>query len=422
MSRKDVIIIGAGLAGIAAAWTLQKRGHKVVVLEANDGPALEASFANAGALTPSEPEPWNAPGVHWQLITSLFDPHAAMKLRLRPLPGLISWGLRFLRNSTRKRYEAATRANFALSTYSARLTLEAGKALGLAFDNLPNGTLKICRDQAGLDATIEAAKLLKAEGMRYHVLDSKQTVEREPQLASVADKLAGSVLYPDDQSGDARQYITALAEAAAADGVEFEYNTPVTDLLDRAGRVVGVYTQSEVLEVDAVILTAGQASWQLMKPLGLHLPVRPVKGYSITLDMSGLNSRPAVPVVDEALHTIATPMGDRLRVAGTAEIAGTDKTVRRDRIDNLKQMLRSLYPDFADQILTGDLKEWTGLRPMSADGRPFIGQTRAKGLWLSCGHGHLGWTQAMGSAALLADLLDGEETKIDPAPFAADRI
>lgn len=422
MSRSDVIIIGAGLAGIAAAWTLIKRGHHVVVLEANDGPALEASYANAGALTPSEPEPWNAPGVHWQLIASLFDPHAAMKLRLRPLPGLMGWGLRFLRNSTRRRYEAATRANFALSTYSTRLTLEARDELHLQFDNLPNGTLKICRDQAGLSAAIEAARLLEADGMRYEVLDPAQTVAREPQLADVADQLAGSVFYPDDQSGDARQYITALADAASAAGVQFEYNTPVHSLIDRAGHIIGVTTDTETIEADAVVLTAGQASWQLMKPLGLHLPVRPVKGYSITLDMSGLNSRPSIPVVDEAMHAIATPMGDRLRIAGTAEIAGADKTVRADRIDNLKCMLRSLYPDFAEQLLSGELNEWTGLRPMSADGRPFIGQTRARGLWLSTGHGHLGWTQAMGSAGLLADLLAGDETRIDAKPFAADRV
>jgi D-amino-acid dehydrogenase len=422
VASKDIIIIGAGLAGVCAAWTLQTNGHRVTVLDAREGPALETSYANAGALTPSEPEPWNAPGVHWQLLQSLFDPHAAMKLRFAPLPGLISWGMRFLRNSTRTRYETSTRANFVLSRYSLKLTQAARDALGISFDNHRNGTLKLCRDQAGLDATIASAKLLEDLGLRYQVFDAAQTVAHEPSLATIQDQIAGSVLYPDDESGDAHKFTVALADAATEAGVNFEWNSPVTSLIDRGGDIIGVRTEKEELEVDAVILASGQASWRLMAPLGLHLPVRPVKGYSITLDMSGLNARPGVPVVDEALHAIVTPMGDRVRVAGTAEIAGEDKTIRPERIDNLKHMLAAVYPDIAQGLLVGETNEWAGLRPMSADGRPFVGETRAKGLWLSTGHGHLGFTQAMGSAALLSDLIGSKPPQIDPKPYCAARI
>jgi len=422
MTHKDVIIIGAGLAGVSAAWQLKKRGHNVLVLDAREGPALETSFANAGALTPSEPEPWNAPGVHWQLLSSLFDPHAPMKMRLAPLPGLIGWGLRFLRNSTRSRYQAATRANFALSRYSLALTQGVRDELGIDFANLKNGTLKLCRTKAGLEATLEGAKLLEDMGLNYQVMDAGETVKHEPQLAGIADDIAGSVLYPDDESGDAHAFTIALAQAAEQAGIEFEWNSHVTQLIDRAGHVVGVRTETETIETDAVILASGQASWKLMKPLGLHLPVKPVKGYSITLDMAGLNARPNVPVVDEALHAIATPMGDTLRVAGTADIDGDNTIIRPERVDNLKSILASLYPDIADALLAGELNEWCGLRPMSADGRPFIGETRAKGLWLTTGHGHLGWTQAMGSAGLLADLIAGHTPAIDPAPYSARRV
>jgi D-amino-acid dehydrogenase len=422
VANKDIIIIGAGLAGVCAAWALQTKGHRVTVLDAREGPALETSYANAGALTPSEPEPWNAPGVHWQLLRSFFDPHAAMKLRFAPLPGLIGWGLQFLRNSTRTRYEAATRANFVLSRYSLNLTQAARDSLGISFDNHKNGTLKLCRDQAGLDATIASAKLLEDLGLRYQVFTAAETVAHEPGLATIEDQIAGAVLYPDDESGDAHQFTVALADAATKAGANFEWNSPVTSLIDRGGHIVGVRTEKEELEVDAVVLASGQASWRMMAPLGLHLPVRPVKGYSITLDMSGLNARPGVPVVDEALHAIVTPMGDRVRVAGTAEIAGENKTIRPERIDNLRQMLAAVYPDIAERLLTGEINEWAGLRPMSADGRPFVGETRAKGLWLSTGHGHLGFTQAMGSAGLLASLLQGETPDIDPEPYAATRI
>ncbi len=419
---KDIIVIGAGLAGIAAAWSLRKKGFNVSVIEANDGPALETSFANAGALTPSEPEPWNEPGVQWQLLSSLFDPHAAMKLRLRPLPGLIGWGLRFLRNSTRSRYHAAGEANFILSRYSLEQTRSVGDALGLEFDNLQRGTLKVFQSESRLDAAAAAAERLAPLGLAYERLDRAAAVALEPQLAATADRLVGAIHYPMDESGDARAYATALVEAAKAEGVEFEWALPVTGLIDRAGKIVGVFTETEEIFADAVILATGHAAWTLMKPHGLHLPVRPVKGYSLTLDMSGLNARPGIPVVDDFMHAIVTPMGDRLRVAGTAEIAGENLDLTEARIDNLKQLLSGLYPELAPELLNGEVKPWTGLRPMSADGRPFIGETRAKGLWLSTGHGHLGWTQAMGSAALLADLIAGDTPAIDPEPYAARRV
>lgn len=422
MKRREIIIIGAGLAGVCAAWTLAKHGHSVTVLDALAGPALETSFANAGALTPSEPEPWNQPGVAWQLIASLFDPRAAMKLRLTPLPGLMGWGLRFLRNSTHARHAAASQANFALARYSLAATQAVRDELGLEFDNLKRGTLKICRSQAGIAASIRAADKLVPLGLNYRVLDRDATLELEPRLTPIGDQIAGAIHYPDDESGDAHRFTAGLAYAAQAAGVSFEWDTRVVELMDRGGQVIGVRTETEEIEADTIVIAAGHTAWKLMKPLGLHLPVRPVKGYSLTLDMTGLNARPGVPVFDEALHAIVTPMGDRLRIAGTAEIAGNDRQLRPERVENLKALVRALYPHFADQLLAGEINAWTGFRPMSADGRPFIGETRAKGLWLTTGHGHLGWTQAMGSAGLLAALIDCEEPPVDPAPFAASRI
>lgn len=422
MSQKEAVIIGAGLAGISAAWCLRQSGFEVTVIDACGGPALETSFANAGALTPSEPEPWNAPGIHWELLRSLGDPHAAMKLRPAALPGLVGWGLRFLRNSTRQRFEAASRANFALSSYSLEETRRVRDALDIGFDNLHSGTLKLCRDQAGLDAAIAAAEKLVPMGLNYRALDPRETVELEPSLADIRDEIAGAVHYPDDESGDAHMFTSALAEAAEQAGVEFLWNTQVIDLVDRAGRIIGLRTDREIFEVENTVLATGQASWKLLRPLGLHLPVRPVKGYSLTLELDGQNNRPGVPVVDEKLHAIITPMGERLRVAGTAEIAGEDTKLREERIDNLRHLLGALYPSLAEQLDGAKETAWAGLRPMSADGRPFIGQTRAPGLWLSTGHGHLGWTQAMGSAALLTQMMSGQPTAIDTQAFAADRF
>lgn len=422
MSSKEILVIGAGLAGVAAAWALRQRGHSVTVMDAHGEAASETSFANAGALTPSEPEPWNAPGVHWQLLRSLPDPHSAMKLRLKPLPGLAFWGLRFLANSSPRRYEAACRANFALSRHSLAQTQAVREAERLDYDMLRRGTLKICRDAAPLEGRAHMGEMLRDMGLRMEILDRAQTLEKEPLLAPVAEEIAGAIYYPDDESGDARAFTRALAAAAERAGVVFEWNTRIAGLMDRGGRVVGVRTETEEIEVDEVVLATGHITWKLLQPLGLHLPVRPVKGYSLTLDMSGLNARPGMPVVDEALHTVITPMGDRLRIAGTAEFAGLDRTLRAERVENLRHLVRRVYPELAPALLDGDQQAWCGFRPMSADGRPFIGETRAKGLWLIVGHGHLGWTQAMGSGDLLAALMSGETPPVDAAPFSAARF
>ena len=422
MANQEVIIIGAGLAGVCTAYALRERGHDVLVLDAHEGPARETSFANAGALTPSEPEPWNAPGVHWQLLASLPDPHSAMKLRLAPLPGLVPWGLKFLANSTRKRFEAASLANFALSRYSLACTRAARDTHQLDFANLARGTMKVCRDAKALGPARQASQALADAGLRFEILDRAATIAREPMLADVAEDLAGAIYYPDDESGDAHRFTVGLAEVARTAGVRFEYESPVSSLIDRAGRITGVRTETEEIEADQIVLATGHASHRLLTPLGLHVPVRPVKGYSLSLDMSALDQRPSLPVVDEALHAIVSPLGDTLRIAGTAEFAGEDRTLRGERVDNLRQLLTRLYPALAERLLTGEQKPWCGFRPMSADGRPLIGETRAEGLWINAGHGHLGWTQAMGSAGLLAALLDGETPPVPAEPFSAKRF
>jgi D-amino-acid dehydrogenase len=218
----------------------------------------------------------------------------------------------------------------------------------------------------------------------------------------------GGIHYPDDESGDAHLFCRALADAAQSAGVDFRFGTTVGRLRRHAGRIRCVETSAGALSGDAFVVAAGSYSPLLLAPLGIRLPIRPVKGYSITVPRGDWQRPPARPVTDDTVHAAVTPLGERIRVAGTAELAGLDTSVREARIDNLLRLLREIYPEFAAGIgREADIRPWSGLRPMSADGVPIMGATPIGNLFLNTGHGHLGWTMAAGSGQAVAQLVTG---------------
>lgn len=415
------LIIGGGLLGLSSAQALLEQHVEIELLEARDGVGLETSFANGGLLTSSMPEPWNGPGVHRHLMASLFDPHSAMKLRPHAIPSLFFWGIRFLRNSVTSRYSAAAAANFRLAAYAVGKTGRLRERLGLHYDAAKSGTLKIFRDQHAMQVPKAMAEQLAALGLRFSELDTDQAIAMEPQLSAIGDSIAGALHFPDDESGDAHLFCRELAREVAKAGGRVYTGISVTRLVVQKGSVVGVETNNGFIGAERVILAAGSHSTALLKKVGVSLPVRPAKGYSVTLALDGIEQRPHIPVIDDALHAAVVPLGNRLRLAGTAEFAGFDYRIHQERIDNLLNLLAVLYPRLAGQVDFGKAQPWTGLRPMSCDGKPFIGATSVAGLYVNTGHGHLGWTMAMGSACLLADLIVGRTPEIDVQPYRADR-
>ena len=417
----ETVIIGGGLAGAAALFELSRRGIPATLLEAREGVALETSFANGGMMTPSMPEPWNGPGVGRHLLESLFDPASPMKLRPHAIPGLAFWGLRFLRNSAPARHRAAAIANYALASYSATTTQAWRDAFALDYDAAQTGSMKILDTREALDAQVEVAQRLAPAGLRFEIIDAERALEIEPELAEIRAKIAGALYFPDDGIGDAHKFACALAERSQKLGATIRTGVRAIAIESKGGRVTGVLTEGGLIGADRVILAAGNTSPALARNLGVALPIKPVKGYSVTFKMTGTNRRPRVAVIDEAMHAAIVPIGDRLRAVGTAEFTGFDKTLRPERVENLRLFFRRIYPSLSRELEEGEGAPWTGLRPMSADGSPFIGETRVEGLWINAGHGHLGWTMAAGSAALLADLIAGERPEIDPAPYRIDR-
>ena len=418
MSDKPVIIIGGGLAGVTSFYELAARGHKVQLIDAAPTPAQGASFANGGVLHPSLPDPWNNPGIGRTLFASLFDPLAPMKLHIGQLPTLIGWGLSFLRNSAPARHKAITSANFDLAHYSTRQTDALRQRLNLAYEQAEPGTLKLLRSEAEKADALAMADMLAAQGLRYEVLDRAALLAREPVLAQAEDGLVGAIYAPDDRVGNARLFCEALLQAALAAGGTARFDTAVAKLLIDDGRVTGVQLAGGEMVSGNVVLCAGAQSATLAAQAGVSLPIRPAKGYSLTLDAAQLTTRLTHPLVDPQLHIAVTPLGDKIRILGMAEFAGFDTQVDPRRLALLRGFFEQLLPNMVQELDWTNGRGWAGLRPMSADGRPFIGASARDGLWLNCGHGHLGWTMAVGSAQLLADLYDGRKPEIDDEAFA----
>lgn len=416
-----IVVIGAGLAGITTAFELVQRGYEVVVLEAREGVARGASFANGGLLTPSMADPWNSPGVHKLLAASLFDSTSPMKLHVRVIPSLFTWGLRFLRNSAPTHYHRATIANFRLARYSLDRTRDIRERLRLQYEATNPGTMKIFRSSDAITRPLAIARLLEPLGLKFKLLNCDEVLALEPALRPIGSHLAGGLFFPDDEAGDAYKFCEAVSDRFRQSGGTLRFQSPVSRIALRNGKVHSIETGESVYPADAVVVAAGSMTSSLMRPLSISLPIRAAKGYTITIDASQLVGRPIMPIVDDALHGALAPLGARLRVAGTAEFAGEDKSLPPARVENLFRLLEAVYPEIARKIDRTRAQLWTGLRPMSADGVPFIGETRISGVYVNSGHGHLGWTLAAGSACLLADLISNRSPAIDPAPYTPTR-
>jgi D-amino-acid dehydrogenase len=290
----------------------------------------------------------------------------------------------------------------------------------IEYGRTARGSLKIFRDQASLDLASEALARTSAKGADFRTLSNRETAELEPALAPIADQLAGAIHYGADETGDAYRFCVALAEHAKQQGVDFRFGTEVTSLEVRSGRITAVVAGSERFEADRYVVAAGSYSTPLLRRVGVNLPVRPAKGYSVTFDDHQDRPSLGIPVIDDHWHAAVVPLAGAIRVAGTAEFAGFDLTLSQARIQNLLKLLREVLP--RARIDLGTARPWCGLRPMSVDGVPIIGPTPISNLFVNTGHGHLGWTMAAGSGQLLADLVSGNVPSIDPAPYALTRF
>ena len=407
---RHVVILGGGIVGVTSAYFLTRSGCRVTLIERHAGAGLETSFANGGLITPSMSDPWAAPGIPLMILKWIGREGAPFLVRPGAIPGLTSWGLKFFRECTPKAWHRNTQNILRLCRYSHEQLKQVVGETGIEFDANKNGTLHLFRDRLSMDRTKKTAEVINSLGVGSNILDAEGCAELEPALAPQVEKIFGGVHYPDDGAGDAHLFTRRLARKCEAEGADFRYGETVENIETAGGAVTAVSTDAGRIETDACLVCLGNASAALLHPLGISLPIYPVKGYSVTFPVDGWNGAPVVPFVDDARKMGIVRMGNRVRVAGTAEFTGDDKTLKPERIANLKEFFFGLFPDYPHRNAG---EAWTGLRPTTPDGLPYLGHTSISGLYLNTGHGHLGWTMSCGSAKALADIITMGKPEID---------
>lgn len=412
-----VVVLGAGIVGVTSAYQLAKAGHEVTVVDRQQGPALETSFANAGEVSFGYCSPWAAPGIPAKALKWLFMKHAPLILRPKVDGAMLSWLVKMLSNCTSERYAINKSRMLRLADYSRVSLAQVREETGIAYDERMQGTLQLFRTQQQLDASAKDVKALAADGIPYEVLDPEGCIRVEPALRHVRDKVVGGLLTPKDETGDCFKFTNALAAKAVELGVRFQYGTTIKGLDVQGGQARGVVTDRGRLDADAVVVALGSYSPLLLKPLGISLSVYPVKGYSLTIPITDASRAPESTVMDETYKIAITRLGDRIRVGGMAEISGYTNDLGLARRQTLEHSVTDLFPG-------GDVAKasfWSGLRPMTPDGTPVIGPTKIKGLYLNTGHGTLGWTMSSGSARVISDLVSGRKPDIDATDLAISR-
>ena len=412
-----MLVLGAGVTGLATAWYLREDGHTVTVVERNEDVALESSFANGGQLSYSYVAPLAGPGVLSKLPSWLLRGDSPIRFRPRLDPDQWRWLAQFVCACTQRKSELSTRRLLALSFLSRDLMqqLQATQP-GLHFSHSNAGKLVVHRKRASFDAALRLLDYQRSLGCDQQALDTRECVQKEPALAHLAGRLQGGIFTPGEDSGDCYQFCVEMSRLLRARGVEFRLGTKVTALRRAQGatRRVEAVANNKVIEADQIVLAAGAASAALLKPLGVRIPLYPLKGYSLTAPLGVGAIAPRISITDYERKMVYARLGDRLRIAGMADITGRRADIDPRRVATLRAEATAMFPGAAD---FGKAVAWCGLRPATPKGLPIIDRTPFENLWLNIGQGALGFTLALASGRLVGDLVSGHKSAISREGF-----
>ncbi|RKQ73298.1 D-amino acid dehydrogenase [Oceanibaculum indicum] len=413
-----ITVLGAGIIGITTAYRLARDGHRVTVIDRQPGPALEASFANAAQIAAALSGPWAAPGVPGQILHWMRRADSPMRFRLKADPAQWLWGLRFLAECRRDRFETTFHRMLDFGQYSQRMLAGVKQETGIAYDQLEKGILKLCTTPETVADLADFEAILRRSEIEAKRISVEEAIALEPALEASHDRLAACLHLPTDETGDAHLFARGLAERCEALGVDFRYGHDIRDVELHKGEILSVRTHKGEIDGELFVLALGSHSPRLARKLGLSLPVYPVKGYSATVPVGTSNSAPQVSLYIAEKKVAMSRLGGRLRIAGMADIAGYDLNLEQARARQVLESGLSLFPD----IDGGEAEFWCGLRPLTPDGLPVLGSCRVPNLLLNTGHGTYGWTYACGSAQVIADLAAGRTPDHDLSGMTISRF
>jgi len=403
-----IIVIGAGITGITTAYSLVRRGYQVTVIEAEPYAAMKTSYANGGQLSVSNSEVWTtwsniAKAANWILTDD-----APLLINLKPSWAKINWMSKFLFHTIMNRHESNTVKTINLALRARELYFAIADEESISFDLKKEGILHFYKNQQYFEQAKKSCILYQKNGVDRHVISLDNMVEIEPALADSND-IVGATYTAGDATGDIHKFCIELSQVLQYKyGVNFHYNTNVSSI-ENLGTLQAVVadqnSDSVTFTADHVVICGGVSSASLAKLVEDNVPVYPVKGYSITislLDKKEQEAAPYVSLLDDEAKIVTSRLGNRLRVAGTAELADYNLDIRQDRVDPLINWVRKNFP----AVSTEHVVPWAGLRPMTPDMLPIVRQSTKKCVWFNTGHGHLGWTLSAATAELLADQID----------------
>lgn len=412
------IVLGAGVVGTATAYFLARHGHEVEVVERQSGAAMETSFGNGGVIHASEVEPWSQPGMPLKILKWLGKEDAPLLLRYSAIPQMWRWGLAFAANCRLDRFRRNTLNNLRLALHSLKTLQRIRSEVPLDYDLETAGLLKIYTSPQSHTNAVRSAEELSRHGLIYEALDREGCMRREPALTATGGSLAGGVYFRHEEVGDCHKFTSGLARHCETLGVRMRFGIEIRGFERRGDSVAAVLTSAGPLAADNFVAALGSFTPGVLRHVGVRLPIYPVKGVTITVPGAGWKDRIRTPIVDDSRLFGLVPLGDRLRVSGSAEIAGYDTTPSPTRCEAIVRNVISVFPDFARCVDPATAKYWAGVRPVTPTGTPVLDRSPIRNLFIAAGHGHLGWTMGCGSGQVIAAMVTGNQPDIDMSGFA----
>lgn len=414
-----VMVLGAGVIGVTTAWHLLNAGFEVSIVDRQAGAGLETTYANGGQISISHPEPWSSPSAPWIALRALGCEDSPLRFGFGLDAARWRWLAGFLHECLPARHRRNTHAIASLAAHSGACLRGLRERTGLEYAQQTRGILHVLHTERELEQARARIVTLAQHGIPASLCSAAECAALDPALDHLSRRLAGGLFAPDDESGDAQLFTRALAEHVAQAGGRFHYDTRVTRISRRGDHVDGVEVTHAtrgkgLLCADAYVLCLGSFSAKMAASIGEHLPIYPIKGYSVTVPVTRDERAPKMSLTDESRRIVCSRLGDRLRVAGTAEMNGFDATPHASRCAPLLRWIEESFPDATD---VSEAQLWAGLRPCTPSYVPIIGKGKAANLWLNTGHGSLGWTLSCGSAEVLTALVSGREPAVQDFPY-----